>query len=220
MMPHCACPQIPLSPAWRELADSYDVVSNTDNNTAQCFPHNTLSIRALAFACGRLTCATSSPPPLLIPHPPAEAARCHALATSAAAALAAFPVHRGDESDHVWLPLCFPATGASPPAPAEPLLTDSELHAAFNGALWPALRFSARSVAEEAAAVEGEEEGGVEKAAAWRAAAALLVEGGVRRLTSFRPLESGGGPAVWPHFTCGLTEAGSLVGVWGATVWT
>ena len=217
----CTCPEVPLTPAWTELQNSYGTVSNNDPNYAPLFPHNLLSKAASQFACGRLRCASHRSPLPPAPHDPSEVLRCAALAAATVAAFGAAAIGKGDEGDHYFAPLALPAVagGAGGGAGAGPV-SCVELHAALGGALAPTLLFEARALGEEVEGMRAEAEGD-EGWGAWGAAAAALAAGGAARLTYLRPLEGRGlGPCVFPHFVVGVTGAGSLVGAWAATVWT
>ena len=221
----CTCAEVPLPPHISELADCYGVSNPGAPNSL--FPHNAVSIRVQARACGRLHC--SSHASVLPPgeHAAGEAALCAALSGAVSAALAPYFVGRGDEGDHRWQPFALPAM-PPPPAPEVPpprgLVSGEELLSAACGALWPELAFApprpAAEVAAELDAREGEE--ATNEGAAWRAAAAALEAAGARGAAYLRPVERGGGfgPSVWPHFLLARTPTGSLVGAVGATVWT
>lgn len=217
----CTCAEVPLPPHLTELAESYGIASNPAPNTL--FPHNCLSARAVLRACGRLHCTSHAPALPAGPHAPGEVALCGALAGAVAAALAPFYVGRGDEGDHRWAPFALPVAGDGGILhTADDPISGEELLAAACGALWPALVFSPRPLAEVAAELDAREgEEATNEGAAWRAAAAALEAAGARGGAYLRPVERGGfGPSVMPHFLLARTPAGSLVGAVGATVWT
>lgn len=170
---------------------------------------NAVAADYVVLSCGQLSSGTDNHPP----HEPGEAERCVELAQSCAAALSGVYVQRGDESDHCFEPFSAPAAAGAPWARVD----EGALSAACGGALCPQLRFEATPLADYLDGCEEDEE-------AYRSLAALFEAEGCSQATCFRPLELSEGDlrltCVYPHFIVALTPGGSLVGVFGLTVWT
>jgi hypothetical protein len=194
--------------AWEEAADTYGFDSAEPAADSRWL-RNAVSLNYVVFSCGRLSSGTDNHPP----HEPGEAERCVELAQRCAAALSGVYVQRGDESDHRFEPFSAPAAAGAPWARVD----EGALSAACGGALCPQLRFEATPLADYLDGCEEDVE-------AYRSLAALFEAEGCRQATSFRPLELREGnlrlTCVYPHFIVALTPGGSLVGVFGLTVWT
>jgi len=222
----CACAVADDLGAFSEAADDYGV----GDEPLAPFAHNLISSAAALAACGRLYAAHGVEGAAV--HVAGEATACAAAAAAAAAALAGVYVGRGDEGDHRWAPFSVPLiVGEAPFAAAEAAgpLDAAALRAACGGALQPELGFEARAAddaslvefdAAAAAAGDVDAQRNMDDAIAWLAAVHEL---GARlgRITYLRPLEGRDTRGcVFPHFLVGVTQAGSLAGVFGLTVWT
>lgn len=243
MQPQCARCDASAHP-WREAADTYGltlqeaVAWNTDgnrnnnNNVASThnadarWVRNAVAADVVGCTCGAVGSASTWAPL----HCAKEAALCRAIADECVAALAGVDVRRGDESDHPWCAFVAPATPGAPWT----ALDVHTLREAMGGSLCPQLEFKTAPLgdylAEYRASVarDGEDDGGAGNRAmsGYFAALAVLQRHGCTQLSGWRPLEMGGRErslaltCVYPHFMLGLTPGGSVVGVFGLTVWT
>lgn len=234
---------------WREATESYgmeldearEYLTRALSNPSPHFSvpadsrwlRNALARDLVACTCGAVGSAESWHPV----HDAAEAQLCQTIASEAELALSSIYVNRGDESDHRWRPFLAPKD----PGQHRARVDEDTLRWACGGALCPQLKVKQRTLeqylqeyrerlAEHARSDYPNEVESyvVEQIRPYETFRDLLLGCGCTQLTAFSPLEMDRRIApgalqltcVYPHFMVGLTPGGSLVGVFGLTVWT
>jgi hypothetical protein len=189
------------------------------------WPHNTLSIRTVAYSCGALGRAGE---PLWHDHDPAELDLCRHLSAEAAATMAGCEIGMGSEGGGSFLPF-FVATNAGVPAPAD--LTEGFIRRALGGTIYPAAQVVVEPLEERGRWWEsvtndcGGSDDPEEALRPWRAMMRWFHGAGGLHAGSFvmigeTPLGGPNAGCVHPRLALALTEAGSLVGIGGCVVHT
>jgi len=218
----CTCEKFAGAPDKRihyfdEIKENYGIDQESPNQDPR-WTNNILASDSEVKACGRVWSSSIVAPSYS--HPEGEVERVSSLAAKLSAPFAGLYIHRGDEGDHEWQHISFPALQQQQ-GPQGPV-TVKELQDALGGALMPDFEFTPKPLFEEIERVRGQDEDGRQEGEveAWESFSILCADLGVTDVTYLYPREPRERMgAVFPHFVLGRSGR-SLVGLFANTVWT